>query len=93
MWLSRRRLPRRADGVTMTVAEAPLEGEAMTATVRQLLDSFDALSDADKHQVAVEILRRLGAAAQGDVPEAALVEAADELFGALDDEEAGHAPR
>jgi hypothetical protein len=65
----------------------------MTATVRQLLDSFDTLSDADKHQVAVEILRRFGSAAEGDLPEAALVEAADELFRALDAEEAGHAPR
>jgi hypothetical protein len=65
----------------------------MTAAVRQLLDSFDALSEADKHQAAVEILRRFPGAAQGDVPEAALVEAADELFRALDAEEAGHAPR
>ena len=65
----------------------------MTATVQQLLDSFDALSDADKHQVAVEIFRRCGGAAEPDLPEAALVEAADELFRALDAEEAGHAPR
>jgi hypothetical protein len=65
----------------------------MTATVRQLLDSFDALSDADKHQAAVEILRRLRGAAEGDLPEAALVEAADELFRALDAEEAARAPR
>ena len=65
----------------------------MTATVRQLLDSFDALPDADKHQAVVEILRRLGGAAEGDLPEGALVEAADELFRALDAEEAGHAPR
>ena len=49
----------------------------MTASVRQLLDSFDALSDADKHQAAVEILRRFGAAAEGDLPDAALIEAAD----------------
>ena len=65
----------------------------MTATVRQLLDSFDALSDADKHQAVIEMLRRLPRAAEGDVPDAALVEAADELFRALDAEEAGHAPR
>jgi hypothetical protein len=65
----------------------------MTATVRQLLDSFEALPDADKHQAAVEILRRYGGAAEGDLPEAALVELADELFRALDAEEAGHAPR
>ena len=65
----------------------------MTKTVQQLLDSFDALSDADKHQAAVEILRRFGGDTQGDLPETALVEAADELFRALDAEEAGHAPR
>ena len=47
----------------------------MTATVRQLLDSFEALSDADKHQAAVEILRRFAGATEGDLPEGALVEA------------------
>jgi hypothetical protein len=65
----------------------------MTAHVQQLLDSFDALSDADKHQAAVEILRRFSGNAQGDLPESTLVELADELFRALDAEEAGHAPR
>jgi hypothetical protein len=77
----------------MAPAEATLERRSMTATVRQLLDSFDALSEADKHQAAIEILRRYTAAAEGDLPEAALVEAADELFRALDAEEAGDAPR
>ena len=38
----------------------------MTAPVQQLLDSFDALSDADKHQATVEILRRT-AVAEGAV--------------------------
>ncbi len=65
----------------------------MTATVQQLLDSFDALPDTDKHQLAVEILRRFGGAVEGDLPESSLVEAADELFRTLDEEEAGHAPR
>jgi hypothetical protein len=62
----------------------------MTAPVRQILDSFDALPDADKHEAAVEILRRV--VGQQDLPEDALVGLADELFCALDDEEAGHAP-
>jgi hypothetical protein len=61
----------------------------MTAPVQHILDSFDALSDADKHQAAVEILRRYAGAAEGDLPEGALVEAADELFQALDAEEGG----
>jgi hypothetical protein len=65
----------------------------VNATVTQLLASFDALPEADKHQAAVEILRRVSAGVEGDVPESALVEAADELFRALDAEEAGHAPR
>ena len=65
----------------------------MTPTARQLLDAFDALPDADKHQVAVEILRRFAGAVEGDLPESALVEMADELFRGLDAEEAGHAPR
>ncbi len=31
----------------------------MTETMQQILTSFDALPDADKHQVAIEILRRM----------------------------------
>jgi hypothetical protein len=65
----------------------------MSAAVQQLLDSFDALAEADKHQVAVEILRRFASTGTGDLPEEALLGAADELFRALDDEEARHAPR
>ena len=65
----------------------------MSAAVQQLLDSFDALADADKHQVAIEILRRFAAESTGDLPEEALIGAADELFRALDAEEARHAPR
>jgi hypothetical protein len=84
---------RHAGGGTITAVEAPLERIIMTEPAKQLLDSFDTLSDADKHWVAVEILRRFGGATEGDVPDAALVEAADELFRALDAEEAGHAPR
>jgi hypothetical protein len=64
----------------------------MTATVQQLLDSFDALPEPDKHQAAIEILRRYGGAAEDDLPESALVEAADELFRALDEEETGDGP-
>ena len=65
----------------------------MTAAVQQILDSFAALSDADKHQAAVEILRRYTVVAEGDLPETALVAAADELFRGLAADEAGHAPR
>jgi hypothetical protein len=65
----------------------------MTISVQQLLDTFDALPDPDKHQAMVEILRRVGASTQGDLPDAALVEAADELFRALDAEESRHGQR
>ena len=65
----------------------------MNPTVQQLLDAFDALPEADKHRAAVEIFRRVASASEGNLPEATLVEAADELFQALDAEEAGHAQR
>ena len=63
----------------------------MTTQVQQLLGAFDALPEPDKHQAAVEILRRVSSASEADLPESALVEAADELFQALDAAEAGHA--
>jgi hypothetical protein len=63
----------------------------MSAAVQQLLDSFDTLADADKHQAVTEILRRFGCADAGDLSEDALLAAADELFLALDDEEVRHA--
>ena len=63
----------------------------MTTKVRELLGAFDALPEAEKHQAAVEILRRVSSDAEGDLPESALLEAAEELFLALDAEEAGHA--
>jgi hypothetical protein len=62
----------------------------MTQPVQQLLDSFDALPDADKHKATVELLRRI--VGETDVPENALVALADELFCTLDKEETGHAP-
>jgi hypothetical protein len=64
----------------------------MTAGVQHILDSFDALPDPEKHQAAVEILRRYAGAMEGDLPEDTLVGVADELFRTLDEEEAGHAP-
>ena len=60
----------------------------MTVTVQRLLDTFESLPEPEKHVVAVEILRR--AQAPGDLPDSALVDAAEELFLALDAAEAGH---
>jgi hypothetical protein len=65
----------------------------VNAAVHQLLCAFDALPEADKQQAAVEILRRVAPVTGGDVPESALLEAAEELFRALDAEEAAHAQR
>jgi hypothetical protein len=56
--------------------------------VKQLLKSFDALPEADQHRAAVEILRRASAIVEGDIPDSGLVKAADDLFRALDGEEA-----
>jgi hypothetical protein len=63
----------------------------VNTNVQELLGAFDALPEADKHQAAVEILRRVSSATEGDLPESALVEAAEELFLALDVKEAAHA--
>lgn len=61
----------------------------MTDSIREVLTAFDALPDPDKEVVAGEILRRLPP--EGDLPLAALHAAADELFSALDAEEAARA--
>ena len=59
----------------------------MSDALQQLLNTFDALSEGDKHQAAIEIIRRVSKEAVGDVPESALVQAADDLFRVLDDDE------
>lgn len=61
----------------------------MTEAAQELLAAFDALSPADQHEVANEILRRIPA--PDDLPEAALHELADELFRQYDAEETGRA--
>ena len=48
----------------------------MTTAVQALLETFDALSDAERREAAVEILRRM-TPAEGELPEGALLEAAD----------------
>jgi hypothetical protein len=77
----------------MMPGETTLGRKPVNTAVQQLLASFDALSRADQERAAVEILRRVSPPVEEDVPEAALVEAADELFRALDAEEASHARR
>jgi hypothetical protein len=67
------------------------EEDNMTFAAEQILGSFDSLSDAEKHQVAVEILRRVSGSTSGDLADDELSAAADQLFCDLDAEEAKHA--
>jgi NADH:ubiquinone oxidoreductase subunit E len=62
----------------------------MTIAVQALLETFDRLSDTDRQEAAVEILRRVSPS-EGELPEDTLLEAADALFCALDLEEAANA--
>ncbi len=63
--------------------------DTVSAPVRQLLDIFDALPDPDKRAAAAEIFRRLP---DDDLTPAGHDALADELFAALDAEEAARAP-
>lgn len=63
----------------------------MTVAVQELLNSFESLSEAEKHQASVEILRRSQVQTAADLPEDAMVGLADDLFLALDNEEANDA--
>jgi hypothetical protein len=58
----------------------------MTTAVRTLLESFDALTDAERQEAALEILRRV-TAEEGELTDEVLVAAADTLFCMLDAEE------
>lgn len=64
----------------------------MTESVQHLLNSFDALSELERHEAAVELLRRVLRDAPAAIPDESLVAAADELFLELDAREAknGH---
>jgi hypothetical protein len=59
----------------------------MTDAIQSLLDMFDRLSDTDRQEAAVEMLRRV-VPREGELPEDALVESAAALFCALDSGEA-----
>jgi hypothetical protein len=60
----------------------------MTEAVQGLLQTFDALTDAEKQEATVQLLRRAVEDESGDVPEDALVAAAEDLFLELDAREA-----
>lgn len=63
----------------------------MTLAAQQLLSSFDSLPDAEKRVVALEILRRIGSSSHHDLPDEALIGAAEDLFRALDADEGKNA--
>jgi hypothetical protein len=61
----------------------------MTSAVRDLLRSFQSLSDAEKHEAASLLLRQVVQGEAGDVGDDALAAVAEELFLDLDAREAG----
>jgi len=62
----------------------------MTAAVQQLIQSFEALSDAEKQEAVAEVLRRGMALEQEPLSDEGLVAAAEELFLDLDARESVH---
>lgn len=72
-----------------TLGHALLETTAMTSAVRDLLRSFQSLSDAEKHEAASLLLRQVVQGEAGDIGDDALVAVAEELFLDLDAREAG----
>lgn len=60
----------------------------MTEAVRELLESFDALTAEEKREATRLLLARIVTGEAGDVSDEALAAAADELFAELDCREA-----
>ncbi|HEX4946771.1 MAG TPA: hypothetical protein VFZ34_08915 [Blastocatellia bacterium] len=60
----------------------------MTATVENLLVSFEQLSESEKRELAIEVVRRTGIFGSPDLSDDELALAAEDLFLALDQEEA-----
>ena len=56
----------------------------MSVTAKRLLDTFDALPEPERHEVAREILRRTALAEHGALQDAELAALADEVFRELD---------
>ncbi len=54
----------------------------MSAAVQALLESFDALSEPERHEAAVELLRRI--TPHPELSDEALIAAADEIFCEMD---------
>ena len=61
----------------------------MTSAVRDLLRSFQALSDAEKHEAASLLMRQFAQGEAGEIGDETFVAVAEELFLDLDAREAG----
>lgn len=59
----------------------------MTETAQRLLDTFESLPETERHEVAVEILRRTSLVEDGALAESELLWAADQVFLELDHRE------
>jgi hypothetical protein len=59
----------------------------MTTAARQLIDSFDALPEQEKHEVLAQLLRRLMNAPYATVSDDDLAQAADVVFQEYDHRE------
>ena len=62
----------------------------MTIAVQSLLETFDGLTDRERQEAAVEILRRV-TSSEAELTDDALVDVAADLFRLLDSEEAADA--
>jgi hypothetical protein len=65
-----------------------MESCPMNTTVQAVLDSFDALSDSEQYEVAIEVLRRTAHSTTPEIAEDTLLALADDLFRELDEREA-----
>ncbi len=63
----------------------------MNAIAQNLIDEFDLLDSENRREVVVEILRRV--AGDGEIPEKAYAEIANEVFLMFDEEEASNGQR
>ena len=62
----------------------------MTGAVQDLLNAFDALTASEKYEAASQVLRRVVEGESGEIPDEALVAAAEQVFLDLDAQESGN---
>ena len=67
-----------------------VEAVAWISSLKDLLSTFDLLTDSEKYEAASQLLRRVIEGESGDIPEDALVGAGEQLFLDLDARESGN---